>query len=149
MQGVGNNRPLRESMNAAWYYFQNNAKRVVPGVSLAGNDYLLYYDDVQGKYPSSEISIAEWVGLCSALMDRPVLESLAIVGEIKLSGSMGEVKGLENIVRVTKNAGARRLLLPMQSMQDMMLVPSELLTAIQPMFYVDPVDAVKKALDIF
>ena len=149
MQGVGSNRPLRESMNAAWYYFQNNAKRVVPGVSLAGNDYLLYYDDVQGKYPSSEISIAEWVGLCSALMDRPVLESLAIVGEIKLSGSMGEVKGLENIVRVTKNAGARRLLLPMQSMQDMMLVPSELLTAIQPMFYVDPVDAVKKALDIF
>lgn len=149
MQGIGNNRPLRESMNAAWYYFQNNAKRVVPGVSLAGNDYLLYYDDVQGKYPSSEISIAEWVGLCSALMDKPVLESLAIVGEIKLSGSMGEVKGLENIVRVAKNAGARRLLLPMQSMQDMMLVPGELLTAIQPMFYVDPVDAVKKALDIF
>ena len=78
-----------------------------------------------------------------------MLESLAIVGEIKLSGSMGEVKGLENIVRVAKNAGARRLLLPMQSMQDMMLVPGELLTAIQPMFYVDPVDAVKKALDIF
>ena len=149
MQGVGNNRPLRESMMAAWYYFQNNAKKIFPGARLADSDFLLYYDDAQGKSPSTEISIAEWIALCSALTDRPIIEACVIIGEIKLSGSMSEVKGLENIVRVAKNAGGKRILLPMQCMKDLMDVPSELLSAIQPLFYMDPVDAAKKALDLF
>ena len=149
MQGVGSNRPLRESMTAAWYYFQNNAKKVFPGARLADSDFLLYYDDAQGKSPSTEISIAEWIALCSALTDRPIIESCVIIGEIKLSGSMSEVKGLENIVRVAKNAGGKRILLPMQCMKDLMDVPGELLSAIQPLFYMDPVDAAKKALDLF
>lgn len=149
MQGVGNNRPLRESMTAAWYYFQNNAKKIQPGARLSDSDYLLYYDDVQGKSPSTEVSVAEWIALCSALIDKPVMEATAVVGEIKLSGSMSEVRGLENIVRVAKNAGGKRLLLPMQCMQDLMRVPSELLSAIQPLFYLDALDAAKKALDVF
>lgn len=149
MQGVGNNRPLRESMMAAWYYFMNNARNVIPGARLGESDFLLYYDDAQGKSPSTEISIAEWIALCSALTDRPVIESCVIIGEIKLSGSMSEVRGLENIVRVARNAGGKRILLPMQCMKDLMDVPGELLSAIQPLFYMDPVDAAKKALDLF
>lgn len=149
MQGVGNNRPLRESMMAAWYYFLNNARKVIPGAHLGDSDFLLYYDDAQGKSPSTEISIAEWIALCSALTDRPIIESCVIIGEIKLSGSMSEVKGLENIVRVAKNAGGKRILLPMQCMKDLMDVPGELLSAIQPLFYMDPIDAAKKALDLF
>lgn len=75
-------------------------------------------------------------------------EATAVIGEIKLSGSMGEIKNLENIVRVAKNAGAKQLLLPIQSMQDLMHVPGELLTAVQPIFYGDPIDAVKKAIEL-
>ncbi len=148
-QGMGNSLAMRESMNAAWAYFQNNAKRISSTIRLTGSDYLLYYNDVQGKSPSTEVSLAEWVGLCSALFDKPVKAATAIVGEIKLSGSMSAVHHMEDIIRVAKNAGARQILLPMASMQDLMKVPGELLTAVQPVFYIDPVDAVKKALDIF
>lgn len=149
MQGIGNNRTLRESMNAAWQYFQDNAKRVIPGARLTDHDYLLYYNDVQSKSPSTEVSVAEWIGLCSALLDKQLIEATAVVGDIKLSGSMAEVHNVEDIIRVAKNAGARRVLLPMQSMPDLMKVSSELLAAVQPVFYVDAVDAVKKALDIY
>lgn len=148
-QGVGNNRPLKESMNAAWAFFQSNAKKIQPGARLATSDYLLYYNDIQGKSPSTEVSVAEWVALCSALLDKPITESTAIIGEIKLSGSMGEVHHLEAMIRVAKNAGARRLLLPMQSMTELMSVSGELLAAVQPVFYLDAVDAVRKALDIY
>ena len=55
--------------------------------------------------------MAELVGLCSAVANRPVMEATAVIGEIKLSGTMGEIKNLENIVRVAKNAGAKQLLL--------------------------------------
>ena len=148
-QGVSMNMMIRECVDAAWHFFLDNAKTILPGAQLTDHDYLFYYDDTQGKGRSTEVSVAEFIGLCSALTDRPVLEAMAVAGEIKLSGTMSELRNLESIVRVAKNAGARMLLLPISSMKDFMGIPSELLQAVQPVFYVDALDAAKKAMDIF
>ena len=148
-QGIGNNRAVRESVTAAWTHFQDNARKIIPGCNIAGKDFLLYYADTQGKGLSSEISLGEFIGLCSALSERSVIESLAIAGEIKLSGTLGEVTGIEDIFRVCKNAGAKKLLLPMDSIRDIQNVSRELLNYVQPIFYNDPIDAAKKALDIY
>ena len=147
-QGIGGNRAVNECVDAAWYYFMDKARSILPGTTLSDHDYLLYYADPQSKGLSTEVSVAELVGLCSAVANRPVMEATAVIGEIKLSGTMGEIKNLENIVRVAKNAGAKQLLLPIQSMQDLMHVPGELLTAVQPIFYSDPIEAVKKAIEL-
>ena len=148
-QGVGNfNRPLRDSLKAAWVYFENNAKNIIPGVRISDKDYFLYFNDLQSRGGCTEISIAEWVGLCSALAERPVLESLAVIGEIKISGSMGEVTNLESILRVADNAGARHLLLPIECMKELAELPGELLENVQPIFYSSPQDAVRKAMGI-
>lgn len=147
-QGIGGNRAVNESVDAAWYYFMDKARSILPGTTLSDHDYLLYYADPQSKGLSTEVSVAELVGLCSAVANRPVMEATAVIGEIKLSGTMGEIKNLENIVRVAKNAGAKQLLLPIQSMQELMHVPGELLTAVQPIFYSDPIEAVKKAIEL-
>lgn len=147
-QGISGSRAVNECIDAAWYYFVDKVKTILPGATLADHDYLLYYADPQSKGPSAEVSVAELVGLCSAVANRPVTEATAVIGEIKLSGSMGEIKNLENIVHVAKNAGAKQLLLPIQSMQELMHVPGELLTAVQPIFYSDPIEAVKKAIEL-
>ena len=147
-QGIGGNRAVNECVDAAWYYFMDKARSILPGTTLSDHDYLLYYADPQSKGLSTEVSVAELVGLCSAVANCPVMEATAVIGEIKLSGTMGEIKNLENIVRVAKNAGAKQLLLPIQSMQELMHVPGELLTAVQPIFYSDPIEAVKKAIEL-
>lgn len=147
-QGIGGNRAVNECVDAAWYYFMDKARSILPGTTLSDHDYLLYYADPQSKGLSTEVSVAELVGLCSAVANRPVMEATAVIGEIKLSGTMGEIKNLENIIRVAKNAGAKQLLLPIQSMQELMHVPGELLTAVQPIFYSDPIEAVKKAIEL-
>lgn len=148
-QGVGNNRPVRESVSAAWAYFQDNAKRIIPGCKIFDKDYLLYYADTQGKGLSAEISLGEFIGLCSVLAERSVIDSLAIAGELKLSGTLGELTNIEDILRVCKNAGAKKVLLPMDSIRDLQNVSRELLNYVQPIFYNDPIDAAKKALDIY
>lgn len=148
-QGVGYQRAVRESVAAAWAYFQNNARQIVPGAKLLDKDYLLYYADTQGKGLSAEVSLGEFIGLCSALAERSVIESLAIAGEVKLSGTLGELTGIEDIFRVCKNAGAKKVLLPMDSIKDIQGVSRELLNHVQPIFYNDAVDAAKKALDIY
>ena len=147
-QGIGGLRPVRECVEAAFAYFQENGRKLVPGARLMEKNYLLYYADIQGKGLSDEVSLAEFIGLCSALTERPVLESLAIAGEIKLSGTLNELTNLEDVLRVSKNAGAKKLLLPMDCIKDIQSVPRELLSRMQPIFYNDPVDAARNALGL-
>ena len=148
-QGIGNNRPVKESVGAAWAYFQSNVRKAFPGFPILDRDYLLYYADTQGKGLSAEISVGEFVGLCSALTEKPVLESLAIAGELKLSGTIGELTNVEDVIRVSKNAGAKKILLPIDAIKDIQNVSRELLNYVQPIFYNDPIDAVRKAMDIY
>ena len=148
-EGIGS-RGARESIDAAWNYFVNNANRVAAGMHLDKKDYLLFFNDLQAKGPSDEVSLAEFVGLCSAACNRPVAAGLAIPGVLRLSGSMDEVKGLEDILRVAKNAGAKRILLPFGAIKDLQAIPMELASSVSPDFYSDgdAVSAARKALGI-
>ena len=148
-EGIGS-RSARESIDAAWSYFVNNANRVAAGMHLDKKDYLLFFNDLQAKGSSDEVSLAEFVGLCSAACNRPVAAGLAIPGVLRLSGSMDEVKGLEDILRVAKNAGVKRILLPFGAIKDLQAIPMELASSVSPDFYPDgdAVSAARKALGI-
>lgn len=147
-QGVSS-KVVKESVEAAWFYFQQNAKSIISGARYTDKDFLLYYADTQSKGLSDQVSLGEFIGLCSALYETPVIESTAVAGEIKLSGTLNELTNVEDILRVCKNAGAKRVLLPMNSIKDIQSVSKELLNTVQPIFYTDPIDAAKKALEIY
>ena len=149
-EGIGGNRVARESVEAAWRCFENNGDRVAAGMRMRQKDYLLFVNDLQARGPSGEVSLAEFVGLCSAACNRPVMASTVIPGIVRLSGSMDELKDLEDILRVARNAGARRILLPFSAIRDLQDVPMELASSVSPDFYQDGdiVSAARKALGI-
>ncbi len=149
-EGAGGSKPVKDSLNAAFEYFKANASRLAGGMRVEGRDYLLYFNDVQRRGASAEVSLAEFVGLCSAASAHPTLTQLAIPGVLRLSGTMDEITGLEDIMRVAKNAGANKILLPFESMKDLMSVSDDLATSVSPIFYQngDAVDAAAKALGI-
>ena len=113
-------------------------------------DYLLFFNDLQSKGPSDEVSLAEFVGLCSAACNRPIAAAMVIPGVVRLSGTMDEIKGLEEILRVAKNAGAKRILLPISAIRDMPNISIELASSVSVDYYADgdPVAAARKALGI-
>jgi len=145
-QGVRHDRAVKESIDAAWRYFTENGQKIAAGEDLYDYDYLLYYQDSQSKGLSDQISLAEFIALCSALSRRPVKESLVVAGDLKLSGTLNELKNIEDIFRVCKNAGARRILLPAEYTAETHALPRELLSRVEPVFYDNPVDAARKAL---
>lgn len=149
-EGIGGSRQAREGVDAAWSCFENNGEHVAAGMHIRKKDYLLFVNDLQAKGPSSEVSLAEFVGLCSAACNRPVAASTVVPGVVRLSGSMDELKGLEDIMRVAKNAGAKRILLPSGAIRDLQGVPDELVNSVSPDFYRDGdvVAAARKALGI-
>lgn len=149
-EGVGGVRSARESIDAAWHYFRDNGGRVASGMHLDKKDYLLFFSDLQAKGVSDEVSLAEFVGLCSAACNRAVSAATVIPGIVRLSGSMDEIKGLEDILRVAKNAGAKRILLPFSAIYEMPKIPMELASSVSADYYEDgnPVAAARKALGI-
>lgn len=150
MEGVGSNREVRDALNAAFEQFKNCAPRLAAGMHVTSRDYLLFCNDLQAKGPSAEVSLAEFIGLCSAASDRPVMAGLVIPGILRLSGSLEPVGNLEDVLRVAKNAGAKRILLPMSSIADLQGVAPELIGAVSPEFYEtgDAVAAARRALGL-
>ena len=149
-EGIGNNRHIKDTMEAAFRFFENNAGRVAAGMHAHERDYLMFYNDLQKKGLCDEVSLAEFVGLCSAACNRPVTASTVIPGILRMSGTMDEMRDLEDILRVAKNAGAKKVLLPFSCIKDLQTVPPELLGTVSPDFYPDgdAVAAARKALDI-
>ena len=150
MEGVGSNREVRDALNAAFEQFKNCAPRLAASMHVASKDYLLFCNDLQAKGPSAEVSLAEFIGLCSAASGRPVMAGLVIPGILRLSGSLEPVGNLEDVLRVAKNAGAKRILLPMSSIADLQGVAPELIGAVSPEFYEtgDAVAAARRALGL-
>lgn len=149
-EGLGYNRAVNDGIEAAFKYFGNNANKVALGVRAGAYDYLMFFNDLQKKGLSAEISLAEFVGLCSAACGRPVAASLVIPGILRMSGSMDELRDLEDIFRVAKNAGAKKILLPMSSIPQLQTASQELMSSVSPDFYPDgdAVAAARKALEI-
>lgn len=150
MEGVGSNREVRDALNAAFEQFKNCAPRLAAGMHVTSRDYLLFCNDLQAKGPSAEVSLAEFIGLCSAASGRPVMAGLVIPGILRLSGSLEPVGNLEDVLRVAKNAGAKRILLPMSSIADLQGVAPELIGVVSPEFYEtgDAVSAARRALGL-
>lgn len=150
IEGIGSNRRVRDTLDAAFKCFEVNIGKVAAGTRAGQKDYLLFFNDLQDKGLSTEVSLAEYIGLCSAAANRSVVAGMAIPGVVRLSGTMDPITNLEDIWRIAKNAGARKLLLPMACIRDLQSIPDELMTAVSPEFYPDgdPVAAAKKALGL-
>lgn len=144
VEGVGSRRAVKDTLNAAFQQFRDNAALISRGMGIDSHDYLLFFSDLQRKGLSLEVSLAEFVGLCSAAAGRPVLGGLVVPGILRLSGTLEPVADLEDVLRVAKNAGATRILLPMSSIADLQSVSTELVGSVSPIFY-DTGDAVSAA----
>ncbi|MFX4301254.1 protease Lon-related BREX system protein BrxL [Alicyclobacillus tolerans] len=146
--GVASHRGARESLDTAFRYFTANAKSISGTISTKTKDYLMHISDLQGIGLTSELAIAELVGLCSGALERSVQESLVVLGNMTVGGTISKVEEFANVLQVCVDAGAKKVLIPAVSVVDLQTVPSDLLIKIQPIFYSDPTDAVFKALGV-
>lgn len=141
-------RSVRESLTAAFHYFEENVGKLVSG-NHKEFDYSLYFNDLQNRGVSDEVSVAEVVGLFSAIANRPVMPRLVICGKVVMSGSMMPiVTELDDIFVAVSNAGAKHLLLPSDCMDKYKDLRDELKKEIDVLFYSSPVEAAEKALGV-
>ena len=145
---AGAPKSVKDSITAAFNYFMQNSGKLVERSPLEF-DYSLYYNDLQSRNVSDEVSVAEVVGLYSALSNRPVLPSLVICGRVVMSGeTMPVITMLDEIFVASANAGAKKILLPESSRSNYMLLSDKLKKEIAVDFYNTPLEATKLALGV-
>ena len=139
--GLGSDRECREASNTAFSYLKANGSRISGAISTTTKDYIINYQDMQGIGMTL-------IALCSIALGKPTVSSLAVMGEISISGTMMKVEELANSLQVCLDSGAKKVLLPITSAADLGTVPPELIGCFNLIFYNSAEDAVYKALGV-
>lgn len=146
--GIGADREARESTQNAFNYLKANSNHISQSISTTNKDYIIQYQDLQGIGMTSKLSLSTLIALCSIALNKPTLSSMAVLGDISVSGTISKVENLANTLQVCLDSGAKRILLPTVSAVDIGTVPSELIGTFNLVFYQDASDAVFKALGV-
>ncbi|PKM89165.1 MAG: BREX system Lon protease-like protein BrxL [Firmicutes bacterium HGW-Firmicutes-12] len=146
--GIGSDREAKESIETAYRYLKANSKNISGTISTATKDYLMHLQDLNGIGITNQLTLAALVALCSAAMNKPVISSLAVLGNLSIGGTIIKVEELANVLQVCLDSGAKKVLLPITSTVDMVTVPPELMGKFNLIFYQSPEDAVFKALGV-
>lgn len=146
--GLGTDREAKEATNTAFNFLKVNANRISGSISTVTKDYIINYQDLQGIGMTGKLAMPTLAALSSVALSKPVQSSMAILGEISISGTLIKVDELANALQVCLDSGAKKVLLPITSAADLATVPSELIGCFNLIFYSSAVDGVFKALGV-
>lgn len=146
--GLGSDRDCKESTNTAFNFLKANGNRISGGISTASKDYIINYQDLQGIGMTGKLALPTLIALCSIALGRPTVSTLAVLGEISISGTILKIDELANSLQVCLDSGAKKVLLPITSAADLGTVPPELVGSFNLIFYSSAEDAVFKALGV-
>lgn len=146
--GIGSDREARESTQNAFNYLKANSRRISQSISTTTKDYIIQYQDLQGIGMTSTLALPTLIALCSIALQKPTVSSLAVLGDISVSGTVNKVENLANTLQVCLDSGAKKVLLPITSAVDLGTVPPELVGCFNLIFFNNAEDAVFKALGV-
>lgn len=146
--GLGSDRDCKEATNTAYSYLKANGGRISGSIGISNKDYVINYQDLQGLGMTSSLALPTLIALCSIALGKPVQSSLAVLGEISISGTMIKAENLADTLQVCLDSGAKKVLLPQISAVDLGTVPPDLMSSFNLIFYQSAEDAVFKALGV-
>jgi len=141
-------RGIRDAVDTAHTYLKSQSARL--GLSRNPNDYDLHMQlvNLMGAKEGSETGVAFFVAMVSALLGKPVVESLVVLGEMSLRGGLLKVDLLTERLQLAMDNGAKRVLLPAENKRDFADIPSDVLDKLQIIFYSDPINAAFRAMGL-
>lgn len=146
--GLGSDRDAKEATNTAFNYLKASGNQISGQLSTTTKDYITNYQDLNGIGMTKYLTLPTVIALASCALGKPTISSLAVLGEISISGTILKVEELASVLQVCLDAGAKKVLVPITSAGDLGTVPSDLIGAFSLIFYSTPQEAVFKALGV-
>ncbi|MDR2571132.1 MAG: protease Lon-related BREX system protein BrxL [Oscillospiraceae bacterium] len=144
--GIGTDRDAKEAINTAYNFLKAQANTISGNVSTTSKDYIINYQDMQGIGMTKILALPTLIAICSIALEKPVLSSLAVLGEFTIGGTLLKVENLADILQISLDSGAKKVLLPITAAAELHSVPADLVGAFSLIFYTSVQEAVFKAL---
>lgn len=141
-------RAMRAALKTTHTYLLTNASRLGVGKDPSEYDLHVQVVNLMGAKEGSEVGIATFIAMVSALLGKPVLKSLTVLGEMSLRGGLQPVGSLTERLQLAMDNGAKRILLPTESKRALFDAPEEVLSKLQIIFFSDPVNATFRAMGL-
>lgn len=141
-------RAIRDAIHTAHTFLTSQTSKL--GLNKNPDDYDLHIQlvNLMQSKEGSETGVAFFVSMVSALLGKPVMESLVILGEMSIRGGLIKVSSLTERLQLAMDNGAKRVLLPSENKRDFADIPSDVLDKLQIVFYSDPTNATFRALEL-
>ncbi len=141
-------RAARDAVQTAHTYLKTNVSRLGLGKDPREYDLHAQLVNLMGAKEGREVGMAFFVAMVGALLNKPVMESLVVLGEMSLRGGLQPVGSLTERLQLAMDNGARRVLLPLENKRDFLDVPGDVLDKLQIIFYSDPSNAAFRAMGL-
>ncbi|HPG64475.1 MAG TPA: protease Lon-related BREX system protein BrxL [Saccharofermentans sp.] len=146
--GLGSDRDAREATNTAFNYLKASGNQISSSISTTTKDYIVNYQDLNGIGMTKLLTLPTVIAIASCALSKPTISSLAVLGEISISGTILKVEQLASVLQVCLDSGAKKVLIPITSAAELGMVPADLIGAFSLIFYSSPQEAVYKALGV-
>jgi len=94
----------------------------------------------------ADLGVPALAAFSSALLNRPLKGGLAVIGRLNLGGSIETVHNPLDLVELAIEKGATSVLMPVSCRRALIDLSDEAAAKVQTIFYLDPGDALRKAL---
>ncbi|NJO55583.1 MAG: protease Lon-related BREX system protein BrxL [Rhodospirillales bacterium] len=138
--------PFRESIRIAEQNLYGRARDLVGERNPREHEFAIQLRSFDASKSGADLGIAALVALCSALLGRPLKGGLAIVGGLNLGGSVETVHNPIDVVELAMEKGAVTVLMPVACRRQLVDLSDDTAARVQIVFYLDPADALRKAL---
>ncbi len=139
---------MKESFARAFSYLLANKTALGVARDVDLSDFHVECIDLLGNRVDGELGVAFLVACYSILRRASTVAGLLAMGDLSIQGNIKTVRSLAEPLRLAKDNGARKVLVPTENKRQFLEVDSEIMEHVDPVFYGDIRSALMKALEI-
>jgi ATP-dependent Lon protease len=138
--------PFRESIRIAEQNLYGRAHELVGDRNPREHEFAVQLRSFDSGKSGTNLGVPALAAFCSAVLNRPLKGGLAVIGGLNLGGSIEIVHNPLDLVELAIEKGAIAVLMPVSCRRALVDLSDEAAAKIQTIFYLDPGDALRKAL---
>lgn len=137
---------FRESVRIAEQNLYGRSIELVGDRNPREHEFAVQLRSFDAGRTGADLGVAILAALCSALLNRPLKGGLAVIGGLNLGGSIESVHNPIDLVELAMEKGATSVLVPVSCRRALVDLSDDAAAKVQTVFYLDPGDALRKAL---
>jgi ATP-dependent Lon protease len=141
-------KPMRDALQTAYDYLKANLRRLGSDRDLKDFDLHVQIHSLMQAREGAGIGMAFFIALLSAVLARPLVPQLVILGDLTIHGVLMRVDALADKLKTAMDAGAKRVMIPTENKRDFADLPGDIIDKLQIVFYSDPTNAAFRAMGL-